>query len=126
MEGEDSILRELHEQTKWLRLLGLTSLRSLVSTTVQSDRDRLVFDLSDGLRSTRDIAKLVGVSQMTVSRLWQDWLTLGICTESRSRPGRAEKLLSLAKLGIQVPKRPEFESVPSEGASAMQESIDES
>ena len=101
---DEAVLNELREQTKWLRLLGLGSLRPLVATVLKSERDRLVYELSDGMRSTRDLTKLTGASPMTVSRLWQDWLAMGICEESRARPGRAQHLVSLSKLGIPVPK----------------------
>ncbi len=104
MALDDAILTELREQTKWLRLLGLSSLRPLVASALQTERDRLVYELSDGMRSTRDLAKLTGTSQMTVNRLWQDWLAMGICAESRVRPGRAQQLVSLSKLGVAVPK----------------------
>lgn len=105
MAGEDELVKELREHGKWLRLLGLASLRPLLATTVASDRDRLIYELSDGTRSTRDIANLAGVSKMTVSRLWQDWLAIGLCTESKGTEGRAEHLVSLAKVGIAVPKQ---------------------
>jgi hypothetical protein len=100
----DATLNELREQTKWLRLLGLSSLHPLITSALKTDRDRLVYELSDGMRSTRDLAKLTGLSPMTVSRLWRDWLAMGICEESQSKPGRAQHLVSLSKLGIAVPK----------------------
>jgi hypothetical protein len=104
MVTDDAILNELREQTKWLRLLGLGSVRPLITQVLTSDRDRLVYENTNGLRTAREVAKLAGVSHPTVLKLWQDWLALGICIESRTQSGRAEHLVPLSKLGIPVPK----------------------
>ena len=104
MTGDDAILDELREQTKWLRLLGLGALRPLVTTVVKSDRDKVVYEQSNGERTAREVAKVARVTHPTVLRLWQDWLSLGICIESRRHPGRAEHVLPLSRLGIALPK----------------------
>ncbi len=113
MTADTEILAELREQTKWLRLLGFRSLRPLITEVLASERDRLVYELSDGVRTARELGKLAGVSHPTVLRLWQDWRALGLCIESTKQPGRAEHLVALSKLGITVP-RMGFESQPSE------------
>src|SRR6266581_666606 len=71
MTADSEILAELREQTKWLRLLGFQSLRPLISEVLASERDRLVYELSDGARTARELGKLAGVSHPTVLRLWQ-------------------------------------------------------
>jgi hypothetical protein len=103
MTADSEILAELREQTKWLRLLGFRSLRPLISEVLTSERDRLVYELSDGVRTARELGKVAGVSHPTVLRLWQDWRALGLCVESTKQPGRAEHLVALSRLGISVP-----------------------
>jgi hypothetical protein len=112
MSSDDAILDELREQTKWLRVLGLGSLRPLVTTVVKSDRDKVVYEQSNGERTARDVAKIARVTHPTVLRLWQDWLSLGICIESRRHPGRAAHVLPLSKLGLAVPKDAGEEATP--------------
>lgn len=103
MAGEDLVVAELREQTKWLRLLGLQTLRPLLDDLLRTDRHRVVFELSNGERSVRDVARLAGVGPATVSRLWNDWIAAGICIESPRAKGRAQHLASLSSLGLSVP-----------------------
>lgn len=112
MDDRNEILAELREQTKWLRLLGFRSLRPLITEVLTSERDRLVYELSDGLRTARDIAKVAGVTHPTVLRLWQEWRALGLCAESTKQPGRAEHLVALSKLGVAVPRMSDTAGTP--------------
>ena len=104
MSPDEALLSELREQTKWLRLLGLQALRPLLEGSLRSEKHRLVYELTDGKRTTREVAKTAGVGLSTVNRLWQDWLASGVCTEVPGQSGRAEHLSSLTRLGIDVPK----------------------
>lgn len=63
MGDDDSLLAELREQTKWLRLLGLQALRPLLIEVLVSDKHKLAHELTDGSRSVRDVAKLAGMSK---------------------------------------------------------------
>src|SRR5450759_4125504 len=102
--GEDAILTELRAQTSWLRLLGLQTLRPLLLQLLTGDKQRLAYEMSDGHRSGRQVGEAAGVSQQTMSRWWGEWLAAGICSEVPSAPGRAQRLVSLASLGIALPK----------------------
>ncbi len=104
MSIDETILSELREQTKWLRLLGMQALRPLLDGTLQTDKHRLIYELTDGKRTTRDVAAAAAVGVSTVNRLWQDWLAVGVCLEVPGKAGRAEHLTSLARLGIEVPE----------------------
>ena len=68
-DSGDQVLRELREQTKWLRLLGLQALKPILEGAL-NDKQKLVYEYSDGARPTREVARLAGVSLGTVSRLW--------------------------------------------------------
>jgi hypothetical protein len=97
------VLAELREQTRWLRLMGLQALRPLLVDALQTDKERLAFEVSDGTRSTREVGGIAGMSSSKVSGLWREWIAAGICAESSKHPGRAERLVSLARIGIEVP-----------------------
>lgn len=101
MQAErDLILAELREQTKWLRLAGFQLLRSELSHLLRTDKQRAVYELSDGQRTVRDVAKLAGVGVGSVSRLWSVWIAAGVCTESQLASGRAQHLAPLSQLGL--------------------------
>src|SRR5437016_2508704 len=106
MPGEDShlIIKELRAQTKWLRLIGMQQLRAVVAACVTTEKQRAVFELSDGKRTAREVAKLAGVGVGSVSRMWSRWITLGVCSESELAAGRAEHLISLSQLDLGVVK----------------------
>ncbi len=106
MSENEDILQELREQTKWLRLLGFQALKPALLAVLQSDKQRAVYEHSDGKRTVRDVAALAGVGAATVSRLWNEWLSAGLCTESPQRPGRAQHLAPLSRLGIEVTTSP--------------------
>jgi hypothetical protein len=97
------ILDELRIQTRWLRLLGLQALRPVLLEVLRTDKQRAVFEYSDGARSVREIARLAGVGAGSVSRMWSQWIAAGICVESTTAPGRAQHLASLSHLGLEVP-----------------------
>lgn len=97
---QDLVLAELRAQTGWLRLLGLQAFRPLLERTLRTEKHKAVFEYSNGRRSVREVARLTGVGAATVSRLWTEWLAVGICTEARSTPGRAEHLVPLSVLGV--------------------------
>ena len=101
--AQDQMLALVDEQLRWLRLIGLGTLRTLVPEVLKTEKQRLVYELSDGTRTVRDIAGAAGVGIGTVSRLWTQWLAAGLCFESTRYTGRAQRLTSLAAVGIDVP-----------------------
>lgn len=103
MSTEEAIFLQLREQTKWLRLLGLQALRALLAEILLTDKQKLVYELSDGSRTVREIGKLAGVGAGTVSVLWREWMAVGICTESSQRAGRAQHVTPMSRLGMVVP-----------------------
>lgn len=96
-DNRNELLAELQEQTRWLRFLGLQQLRPLLITLLRDERERRAFDLSDGDRTTRQVAAQVGVSAATVSRWWNRWAALGLVTTDDR--GRARHLVALEDIG---------------------------
>lgn len=103
MSTDEAIVEQLREQTKWLRVLGLQALRPLLVEILLSDKQKLVYELSDGSRTVREVGKLAGVGAGTVSVLWREWMAVGICTESSQRAGRAQHVTPMSRLGMMVP-----------------------
>jgi hypothetical protein len=102
MEGENDIIDQLKEITKWLRFLSLQTLTPLINENITSQEQKKVFELSDGERSTRDISKLLKeegfeVSHQTVANYWKKWAELGLVVPSEKYKGRYEKMIDLSE-----------------------------
>jgi hypothetical protein len=113
---EELIIDKLDELIFWTKFSALPTFRSLLSENLKSEIDQLVYDLSDGERSTRDIAKILSkggrkVTHVTIANMWNKWLILNLVIPAK-RKGRYKKVLSLDSLGIKIPaaiKRPKSE-----------------
>jgi len=103
--GENDLLKELREQTKWLRILALPNLKKTVEENLTTIEQRRMYDLSDGKRSTYDVAKKlltegIKVSHTTVYNYWKRWSALGIVFPSEEYSGRFEKIMDLKDLNL--------------------------
>jgi transposase len=66
-----------------------------------------IYELSDGERSTREIAALLGLgSNATVANYWKKWNRLGIVEPSEKHQGRSRRICSLGEVGLTIPPIP--------------------
>ena len=72
----------------------------MLQQALRTDKQKAVFEHSNDLRSSREVARLADVGSATFSRLWNEWLALGMCVESPNRTGRAQHLAPLSSLGL--------------------------
>ncbi len=71
-------------------------------------RDRRIYELSDGTRSTRDIGKIISIDQKVISRLWKAWADMGIVESTgHLKPYKAKH--ALIKLAILNKKKTKSE-----------------
>ena len=103
--SSEEILKELKEQTKWIRFLALPSMKKTVEENIKTKEQKRIYDLSDGKNSTNDISKKllaegIKVSHMTVYNYWKRWFALGLVVPSKKYPGRFEKIINLSDLDI--------------------------
>ena len=104
----DDILKELKEQTKWLRILAspnLPIIKKTIEENLTTKEQKRIYDLSDGKNSLKDIekklkAKGIKVSHVTVYNYWKKWVALGLVIKSGEQVGRFEKIIDLADLNI--------------------------
>lgn len=101
-EQLDRIELTLTEICLWMRFQNRETFRGLLQEVLRSDRDRLIFELTDGVRSTSEIAKAAKVSQPRISQLWNSWKPLGIVIEVLNARGRCRHICSLTELGIKI------------------------
>ena len=80
-------------------ILALPQVLSTIQESITSDSQKLVYNLSDGENSARDVAKAVkakggSISHMTVTTYWKKWYLNGIVIPS-IRSGRYEKIIDI-------------------------------
>jgi predicted ArsR family transcriptional regulator len=101
-DEQTAILREI---LKWIRFTGQKEVKAVLLDTLNTEQKRLIYHLSEGSRSSAEIGKSAGVSDVTVRRLWAQWARQGI-VESRKVQGgdRYKKTFDLEDFGIEIPK----------------------
>src|SRR5688500_15724877 len=101
MANEDQVIVLLEELVAWTRFSARDALEATLRKTLSDPKHLKAYDLSDGSRSQTEIADASGLSQPTVSLLWQKWRRLGIV---RDHEGRARHLVKPSDLGVDMPK----------------------
>jgi len=106
MEVLREIARSLHELVTWTRVMGYPAVREMLEKVLDSDEKRLVYHLTDGRRSMREIQEMTGVNVRYVSTWGQEWERIGIVESSRvsSVKGRRQRVFNLADFGFQIPE----------------------
>lgn len=125
-EDYTKIIRLLEQILRWTKTGAIMQLKPSIQETVQNDEAKLVYEYSDGERSTREIGKLAGVSHMTVKNYWEKWSELGIVEPTEKyEGGRFRRLCSLQELGIALPKsKPPVKKAVSAPAETKQQGVD--
>ena len=104
------IADELGEMKVWLKLAGLPNLQREINSNLKSDEEKIVYELSDGKRSTRDISNELkkrgrSLTHVTVANMWKRWAAVGLVAPSEKYQGRFKKIIALESLNIEVPKK---------------------
>ena len=124
--AEDTNTVILKEMLKWIRIQGMSQAKNVLRDALKTDKDRLVYENSDGERGMVEIAKLTGLGAETVRRYWARWATMGLVEPISVKGGtRYKKVFSLQTFGIDVPQtqdaamvsEPAAERVASEAAT---------
>ena len=112
--GEDrtqlTLLQEiadsLRELVIWTRVIGYPIVKQTLETVLGSDEKRLVYHLTDGQRSVKEIQKLTGINARYISEWGQEWERLGIASPSRvsSVRGRRQRTFDLVDFGLEIPE----------------------
>ena len=115
-EKSVDLTAKIEELTFWTKFSVWTAFEKVLTATLGDDIDRLVYELSTGDRSTRDIALLVSsngmrITHQTVKNMWQRWAAVPIVMPAGT-PGRFKRVVSLKSIGIQVPI---IKGLPKEG-----------
>lgn len=109
-ERTQTLLQEiagsLRELVTWARVTGYPTVKQTLETVLDSDEKRLVYHLTDGHRSIKEIQRLTGVNARYISEWGQEWDRIGIVGPSRvsSIRGRRQRAFDLADFGLEIPE----------------------
>ena len=80
-----NIEAKLDQLLKWTRFASLQQLRDLLIQNLTNDRELLVYELSDGERTTREIARLASIGSIaTIVRYWKNGASLALLNRRKS------------------------------------------
>ena len=107
MSNADIVSQKLDELIFWTKFSAMPMFRALIVDNLRADIDKLVYELSNGERSTREIARMISrggrrITHTTVANMWQRWAILNLVMSGQRR-GRYRRVLSLESLGIEIP-----------------------
>ena len=104
IKSQEDILKNQSEIIRFIRFLAHREFNSLVEKNLTKDIERLVYELTDGIRSSRDIENEIQkkVTQRTVVSWWQNWQKLGLLEPSPKYSGRMQKIVSLSDIGVSM------------------------
>lgn len=107
MSDVQSLSEKLDELIFWTKFSALPTFRALLMDALREDVDKLVYELSDGERSTREISHMISeggrrITHVTVANMWQKWSLMNLVMPTERR-GRYRRVVSLESLGIEVP-----------------------
>lgn len=95
----------LMEILKWMKFSGMKEVRELLTNVLSTNTEKLMYELTDGENSTRDIAIKCNITHVTVGNYWQKWKVMGILESTEKYNGkRYKKICSLNEIGIKVPE----------------------
>lgn len=94
----------LSEILKWTRFLGAKEVRTVLTSTLDTELKLLVYHLSDGDRGSVEIANLAKTSDRTIRRYWDSWARVGIVETIKVRGGdRYKKSFDVEDFGMSPP-----------------------
>lgn len=118
-EDDHDLYPVMREILRWSRITAIALIGEHVVGALTSDTEKLVYNLSDGKNSSRDISSQVKVvSHKTVTNYWKKWARLGVVEPSPFFEGRWQKVIELEQLGIDLPKLPKPDEILVEDAES--------
>ena len=93
------------EILKWVKFSILGKVKEDLESILDNDNKKIAYDMSDGEKSSRIIARTVSLTHGTISKWWQLWYKIGIAEPIAVQRGfRARKVFDLDEFGISVPE----------------------
>jgi hypothetical protein len=103
----EELANKIDELIFWTKYSVWKTLLTDLKVNLKDDVEKLVYELSDGRNSSRDIAQIINnsgrkITHVTVTNLWQKWSLVPLVIPT-DKPGRYKKAVSLRAVGIDIP-----------------------
>ena len=104
-DNQYRIVMILEELLKWIKVTSIPFVKKLIFDSLPTNDDKIAYTLSDGIRTSRDVAGYVSLGYVAVASRWNSWIKLGIAEAIPVQGGgaRARRLFSLDDFGFSVP-----------------------
>ena len=107
MSEIETLSEKMDEMIFWIKFSAITTFVPILRNALRDDVDKLVYELSDGERSTREIAQIVSstgrkITHATVANMWDKWTLLNLVIPA-TRKGRIKRVVTLKSVGVEVP-----------------------
>jgi len=103
-DNENESTAILKEILKWIKFSGIKEVRTVMTSTLDTEQKRLVYHLSDGKKGSVEISQTTKIGDSTVRRYWDSWARLGLMEPVKVQGGiRYLKSFELADFGLAVP-----------------------
>jgi len=119
-EDTDDILRDIRQ---WVKIIGIQEAKYVMDEALSAEDSeaqeelRIIYHLTDGEHSTRDIAEYVSVGRQAVSNRQSSWSKMGLLEKEHSRAPH-EHVISLEEAGLEAPEIPDPEEESDEAAES--------
>ncbi len=103
----EELSEKIDELLFWVKYQQWKTFVTDLKATLRDDIDKLVYELSDGKNSTREIADFLTkngkkITHVSVANMWQKWAAIPLVIEG-TRPGRYKRVTPLKDAGILLP-----------------------
>jgi predicted transcriptional regulator len=95
---DDQVVSTLKEILKWTKIQAIPSVKATLQGAMPKADNRKLYQQLDGTQTQQQIAKALGISQSTISRMVSAWVRAGIVEEKS--PGKYIRSFDLGDFGI--------------------------
>jgi DNA-directed RNA polymerase specialized sigma24 family protein len=97
-DKQDEMIVILKEMLKWIKVTSIPHVKKLLMELLPSDEEKIAYYYSDG-RTSQEVSQLTGVSYVTITRWWRNWIRAGIAEAINVKGGeRAKRVFLLTTL----------------------------
>lgn len=101
MPDNNKLQEMFAEFLKIYKFINHSQIINALNAELSDNTRKMVYELSDGNRTTREIQKVAGVSPATITNYWKQWALKGIVVPAQ-RKGRYMAAFDLIEYGLSV------------------------
>jgi len=102
--SEDKVEDLLKELVKWTKVTSIPHVRKLLLELLTTPKEKKAYQISDGEKTSREVARLSKLGKFKVQTMWKAWIISGIAEPVPVKGGgnRAKRNFSLDDFGIDI------------------------